>query len=123
MDQYCYGKPEWTTEEDQEAMRRAMGQTLLLAERVYLAALMPREDLASSRYCLANPGQEYLIYLPDGGEGTVDLSAAQGTFTVEWLRPGDGTTTSGGTTEGGDQRAFQAPFDGDAVLYLWKEPR
>jgi hypothetical protein len=98
-----------------------MGQTLRLAQRVNLAAMTPHNDLASSTYCLANPGQEYLVYLPDGGEVTVDLSAGSGSLRVEWLRPVDGTTTSEGTTEGGNKRAFQAPFDGDAVLYLWRQ--
>jgi hypothetical protein len=99
-------------------LRAALGYTMAYAGKMDLAAMVPRPDLASTTYCLANPGVEYLVYLPDGGKVTVDLGAAQGTFTVEWLRPMDGTTTSGGTTEGGDQRAFQAPFDGDAVLYL-----
>lgn len=30
-------------------------------------------------YCPANPGNEYLIYLPAGGTVTVDLSAVNGT--------------------------------------------
>ena len=51
-----------------------------------LAAMTPRSTLASSRYCLADPGKEYLVYLPDGGEVTVDLSAASGSLAVEWNR-------------------------------------
>src|SRR5262245_55206800 len=29
---------------------------------------LPHGELASTKYCLANPGQEYLVYLPEGGE-------------------------------------------------------
>ena len=47
-----------------EPIQSAMGQTLLVANRINLAAMVPRRDLASSGFCLANPGSEYLVYLP-----------------------------------------------------------
>jgi hypothetical protein len=31
--------------------------------------MRPRGELASIRYCLAAPGKEYLVYLPEGGGG------------------------------------------------------
>ena len=34
--------------------------------------MAPRGDLASTGYCLANPGKEYLVYIPEGGEVTVE---------------------------------------------------
>ena len=43
-----------------------------------LAEMVPHGELASTDYCLANPGQEYLVYLPEGGEVTVDLSGEHG---------------------------------------------
>ena len=51
------------------ASRRAMGQTRRLVERMNLAAMTPHPELASTRYCLANPGKEYLVYQPKDGEG------------------------------------------------------
>ena len=63
---------------DAEACRRAMGHARRYAERIDLAASRPAGELASTGYCLAVPGREYLVYLPDGGAATVDLSAAQG---------------------------------------------
>jgi hypothetical protein len=101
-----------------EPVRKAMGHTLTMARRVNLAAMVPRGDLASSGYCLADPGKEYLVYLPSGGEGTVDLSAAARDLVVEWLHPVEGTITPGGKTAGGAKRAFTAPFSGDAILYI-----
>ena len=62
-----------------------------------------------------------MIFLPDGGEVTVDLSAAKGPLAVEWLRPVDGTVTQSGTVAGGAKRTLKAPFDGDAVLFLQKK--
>jgi hypothetical protein len=104
--------PYWDT------LRAAMGQTRRYATRMDLAHAQPRGDLASSGFCLAAPGQEYLIYLPGGGEVSLDLSAAAGKLAVEWLNGADGTVTRGGTISGGAKRALKAPFRGDAVLYL-----
>jgi hypothetical protein len=101
-----------------DAIRRAMGQTRRLAERVNLAAMTPRNELASSGYCLANPGKEYLVYLPDGGAVTVDLTPVADTLTVEWMHPVEGKITPGETTAGGAKRQFKAPFAGDALLYV-----
>ena len=106
--------PEW------DPIRRSMGYTLSYAKRMDLAAMAPRNDLASTHYCLANPGVEYLVYLPDGGKVSVHLSAASGSLHVAWLNPGTDEATPSGTIPGGDRREFSAPFGGDAVLYLCK---
>ena len=104
--------PQW------EPIRKSLGYTLTYANRMDLASMIPCSDLASTEYCLANPGSEYLVYLPDGGKATVDLSAASGTLAAEWFNPDTGEATSAGTTAGGDSREFTAPFSGDAVLYI-----
>ena len=44
-----------------QSCRRAMGDTLAYANRMNLAKATPRGDLASTGYCLANPGEEYLV--------------------------------------------------------------
>ena len=100
--------------------RPAMGHTRAYAERMNLATMTPRNDLASTRYCLANPGKEYLVYLPEGGEGTVDLAAAKGKIAVEWFNPRTSEKHNGNIVDGGAKRSFQTPFEGDAVLYLRK---
>jgi Putative collagen-binding domain of a collagenase len=69
-------------------------------------------------FCLADPGAEYLVYLPQGEEVTLELSAARGNMDAEWLRPGDGTLTRAEPVEGGGKRTLKAPFTGEAVLYL-----
>ncbi|MBI4324516.1 MAG: hypothetical protein HY674_04560, partial [Chloroflexi bacterium] len=53
------------------AARRAMSATRRLAERVDLATMTPRPDLASSGCGLAHPAKEYLAYLPASGAVTV----------------------------------------------------
>jgi hypothetical protein len=99
-------------------LRQAMRNTRACSERMDLAATTPRPDLASSTYCLANPGREYLVYVPEGGEVTVDLSTAAGELTVEWVNPRTGVATEAGTVEGGAVRSLNPPFDGHAVLHL-----
>ena len=53
--------PQW------EAVRQTMGMTLAYANRMDLSAVKPHGDLASSGYCLANPGEEYLTLCTVGG--------------------------------------------------------
>lgn len=101
-----------------EQARRAMGHTRRFADRMNLAAMAPRNDLASTGYCLADPRQEYLIYQPKAGEAlTVELNA--GEYDYEWFCPARGVEVGTGKieTSGGSQQ-FKPPFDGDAVLYL-----
>lgn len=52
--------------EVRERARKAMGHTLSYATKMNLGAMAPRRDLCSTTYCLANPGSEYLVYLPFG---------------------------------------------------------
>jgi len=104
-----------------EPLRRNLGYTRRYARKMNLAAMTPHGELASTEFCLADPGREYLVYLPKGGEVTVDLSGASGSLLVEWLNPRLGDTKQGQNITGGQNRSFQPPFDGDAVLYLRKQ--
>jgi hypothetical protein len=129
-----------------ESVRQAMGMTLAYAKRMNLAAATPHGELSSSGFCLANPGEEYLVYVPLGiarleslrfvrrlaipirnirrlfdTTVTVDLSSHPDQFRVEWLNPFNGEIQLGDSVKGGRKLTFTAPFRGDAVLYLVKE--
>jgi hypothetical protein len=81
----------------------------------------PQGSLASTGFCLADntaTGAEYLVYAPNGGTFTVNLSATTRALNVEWFNPATGATTSGGALTGGSTKSFTAPFSGDAVLYI-----
>jgi len=82
--------------------------------------MTPRGELASTTYCLANPGNEYLVYQPKASEPfSVELKA--GTYRYEWFDPAKGATTSSGKVQPADgQQPFKAPFAGGAILYLNK---
>ena len=112
---------QWTMEPNdpqREKLRKALGHTRLYAQRMDMMSVIPQDDLVSIRFCLANPGYEYLIYLLSGGTITLDLSHVLGTFEVEWFNPRTGVAVKGGTVQGASQRTFDPPFDGDAVLYI-----
>jgi hypothetical protein len=128
-----------------ESCRRAMGHTLAYADQLNLATIRPHDELASTGFCLANPGREYFIYVPFEEtrleskrftrklrglirnfrwlfkqKVTVNLSAASGTFLVEWFNPSTGKTRRGPRVFGGKDYSFTVPFQGDAALYLRK---
>jgi hypothetical protein len=105
-----------------QGIRRNLGYARQFAERVDLAAMTPRGDLASTGYALAKPvaiGAQYLAYLPTGGSVTVNLSATTRTLSVEWFSPTTAQTTVGAAVAGGASRGFNAPFVGEAVLYIF----
>jgi len=56
-----------------------------------LAEMTPRGDLSSTRYCLAAPGLEYLVYQPESEEFVINLEgSAEKRFSVEWFEPETG---------------------------------
>jgi hypothetical protein len=117
-------RPEWWS------IRKSLGYTRWLASRMDLKRMTPRPELASTGYCLASPGHDYLIYLPPlEGVGRVtalfglwrtvrvDLSGVGGTFTTEWFDPATASLRSGPQLLGGASRRLSSPFgNGGAVL-------
>lgn len=66
----------------------------------------------NSRYCFAEPGRCYLVYLPAGGTAELDLTAAPGAFSIRWFNPREGGRLRSGTVEratGGAPAALGLP--------------
>jgi hypothetical protein len=106
--------PYWDT------MRAALGRTRLYAGRINLAAALPHPDVASTGYCLAQPGVEYLVYNPGPApDFTVTLPA--GAYALEWYDPTTGKVVG---TERLEVKQSPCPFSAqcspDVVLYLRK---
>jgi hypothetical protein len=100
-----------------EVIRRAMGNTLTYANRINLVRMKPDPSISTTRYCLSNPGVEYLAYQPSSAPLTLNL--APGTYHVEWFDPTTNlVSTSDQIRVPAGERTFTAPFQGDAVLYL-----
>ncbi|NIR63006.1 MAG: hypothetical protein GWO10_04275 [candidate division Zixibacteria bacterium] len=105
-----------------DPIRRSMGYTRRYAEEMNLTAMKPHNNLASTKYCLANPGNEYLVYNPSEDNPRVTVNLKSGTYKYEWLNPDNGKVVSEGTIKAVDgEKNFEAPFKGDAVLYLKAE--
>ncbi len=116
-----------------DPVRQALGDVRRLAESVNLKKMLPHPELASTGYCLAQPGREYLVYQP-GPRAVFSVHLAGGRYKVEWI---DGEKSSAAVTAvtaeataaaataatavidapGGPQR-FEPPMSGDAVLHL-----
>ncbi len=104
-------------------VRDTMGFIRGYANRMNLAAMTPRGDLASTGHALANmsPGEaEILVYAPSGGALDVNLSGFNAPFDVEWMNPETGGTRPGEAVPGGGTVTLAPPFPfgRDAVLYL-----
>lgn len=74
----------------------------------------------NDKFCLAKEGDLYLIYLPEGTKGgttDLDLSVAEGSFSVKWFNPRTGGPLIDGpvkSIEGGQSAALgNAPADPD----------
>ena len=109
------GKPE----PKHEPARKAMGLARRLSEQVNLASLVPDGDLASTRYCLADPGREYLVYQPEAGGKEFTLTLKRGTYSAKWidLSNGKGIKSEDHPAKAGTNR-FVPPFDNPAILHL-----
>ena len=93
--------------------------------RLDLVKMTPQPSLSNTGFCLANNaavGAEFIVYAPNGGTFTVNLSAQSGrTINVEWMDPTNGTKTAGSPVNGGSSsQSFTPPWGSvrDAVLYL-----
>jgi hypothetical protein len=68
-----------------EPARYAMGDTLRFATRMQLIEMVPRSDLSSTGYALANVGEEYLALQPSEAAEPFTVTLEAGTYTVEWF--------------------------------------
>lgn len=89
---------------------------------VPFSGMAPCHALVSAgALCLADPRQEYIVYLENGGPVEVDLTAADGTLRAEWLDPRSGVRTAiAAEIAGGGIRRFEKPAGADWVLHIYR---
>lgn len=106
-----------------EQIRAALGYIRTVAGMIDLATMAPNSALASTTYCLANPGEEYLAYQPDSATFTVTLLA--GTYRYRWINPANGAlSTAGEFTASAGAREFTLPAGlSSGLLWLRKRRR
>jgi hypothetical protein len=96
----------------------------MLTDGMNVFVCEPRNELLSERaeneaYCLAQPGKQYAVYFPDGGEVKLDVSAARGTLEVRWLDIARSTWQKSQTVGASKTLDLKSPNQGPwAVLVL-----
>jgi hypothetical protein len=100
------------------SMRRGLGYTRTIADKLDLNSMLPAPEIASSSYCLASSGKEYLVYLADTTQVDLDLTDAPGTFQAEWFNTDTGVFSQAGDIGGGDRITLKSPLGNNAVLLL-----
>jgi len=91
-----------------------------------LDAMAPHNELVAAggakAYCLASPGKEYALYLPEGGTVRLDLGGAPrgAKFAAEWFDPRTGKTYGAENVAGGKKVSFTPPTrpNDDWALHL-----
>lgn len=64
------------------------------------------------KFCLAQPGESYVVYLTYGYSTELDLRGQKGVFSVSWFNPRTGGPQLKGSTnrvEGGQRRSLGMP--------------
>ncbi len=117
--------PSWGTinQPDHELwppLRRQLGDARRYALRMDLRRTVPRGDLVSTGYCLADPGQAYLAYLPEGGQVTIDLRDTKGAFQLEWFDTMAHCVVGQNSVEAGRSQRLTSPCAGESALFLFR---
>jgi hypothetical protein len=98
--------------EDMQRARQVM-------EQLPFWQMRPANALASRGYVFAQPGETYLVYQPQGGSFTLDLTSNTNSYAAEWFNPRDGTVQASGDIAGGSVLALNTP-DGNDWAFLLK---
>jgi hypothetical protein len=94
-----------------------------VTDEIEFASAEPRNDLLSERddneaYLLAEPGKQYALYFPKGGEVRLDLTTAGGRWEIQWRNVLVGTIQSGEPLQGGKSVIIKSPGSGHWTAVL-----
>lgn len=93
---------------------RSMAVFSEFARQMDFPAMKPHPELVSDYpqpLCLANPGDEYIVYLRYGGYMKLDLRQWDGReFVHYWVNPETGETGGGDSVQGGGWIDFMSPW-------------
>jgi len=104
--------PQW------QAARHNVGKAVYYARRCGLVNMNPRGDLASTGFCLANPGVEYIVYAPGGSPFSVSGLQAGGSYYYEWYDPEENKVIASAQTKPENTVETFTPPNQSIVLYL-----
>jgi len=104
--------PEW------EYMRNNIKKTVEYARKLDLANVSPMENLASTGFCLAKPGYQYVVYEPEDTIFTVTGLRGDTVYYYEWYNTKQSKVVSSGHLRPSDQKETFAPPNKGFALFL-----
>ena len=111
--------PKW------QQLREALTIIRTYADQLNLVGMVPQaadvEFPSSTRYCLYEPGKEYLVYQPQR-ETPFTVKLPAGTYRQTWINPVAGKTHGGIVETTGGKVTFTAPFPWPAAVHLKVSP-
>ena len=103
---------------DWRRIRHNVGRALEYAGKLDLAKAAPREDLASTHFCLAKPGYQYVAYQPEDGPITVFGLRPGTSYDYELYDTKQSKVVARGRIQAsGSSKSFSSVVQG-SVLYL-----
>jgi hypothetical protein len=85
-----------------------------------LGRMKPLElkGLPNGAMALADPGRDYLVWLPNGGSLTLDISSQHESFTANWVNTTSGKVMAAKKPIRGRETELRAPEGSPAVIWL-----
>lgn len=92
-----------------------------LMESLPITRMHPDNRLVSRGFCLAETGQTYLVYLPEGGQTSLSLPRTAREYHAYWIDPRTGERSGSRVSLAGGS-AFNSPGEGDWALLVTVHP-
>ncbi|MHC4799312.1 MAG: DUF6298 domain-containing protein, partial [Planctomycetota bacterium] len=100
-------------------IREAIGETIMFADRLDLAQVTPQNNKADSSFCLADVGEQYLVFQHTAGNNLTITPLASGEYYYEWFDVVNHSFGETGTVTGtGSNKTFTNPYSTTATLYV-----
>lgn len=93
--------------------RNYLGHVRYLAEQLDLTAVQPNPSVCSTRFCLADPGDTYVVYQPyEEGQRSFTVTLTPGVYEATWFNP---RLPSSGKLTPVNPAILQLTYDGGTV--------
>ena len=80
--------------------------------------MKPTDELVSAGYCLANPGQEYIVFLNEANPFTLKLEGLGQPLKAEWYHPFTGERVNAGQLDRGSSEMIPPSNWGEVPVAL-----
>lgn len=108
--------PEW------ECIRHNLKKTVEYAKKLDLASVSPTGNLASTGFCLAKPGYQYVVYQPEDALFTVSGLRSGTLYYYEWYNTKQSKVVSSGRVRPSGPKETFTPPNKRLVLFLTSPP-